>query len=120
MNEPANKFAVPSKKAFTLIEVLVSAAILFLAAFSISYLVKADFGIINLSAKYQKALNLAQSKMEEIRSTDFPGIKNSTFADNNGTTAVKPITYDLLEIKLSYNWDNKRPPIEFYTLRSKY
>ncbi|MBI5700319.1 prepilin-type N-terminal cleavage/methylation domain-containing protein [Candidatus Saganbacteria bacterium] len=108
------------KKGFTLIETLISLCILAVVAISFSYLFVSSMQSANETENYAKALYLAESKMEELRSKNFSEINSSSFDSGNGQTVVSPVTYDLLEIHLSYNWMKNRKPIEFYSMRSKY
>ncbi len=102
------------KKGFTLIELLVAAIILTIMTLSFGYLFHSGINSLQNSKELLAALNSAQAQMEEIRSLPFDQIKSSQ------TIAVKPITYDLLEIKLTANWKEGKRPIELYTMRSKY
>jgi len=99
---------------FTLIEVLISAAILTTILASFAYLTKTGVASISTNKEYLKALNMAQSKMEEIRATQFDQIKNGS------GVMVRNVSSDLLEIKIISPWREDKPPIELITLRSKY
>ena len=101
-------------KGFTLIEVLIAALILITISFSFTYFLNTGIKSLDNSRDFIKAINLAQTQMEEIRSLPFDQITSTKFI------TVRPISYDLLEVKLSMDWKIGKQPIELYTMRSRY
>jgi type II secretory pathway pseudopilin PulG len=101
-------------KGFTLIEVLIAAVILITISFSFTYLLTSGIKSIDNSKDLLMAINLAQSQMEEVRALPFDNITSI------GSIVVRPISYDLLEIRLSLDWKAGKHPIELITMRSKY
>ena len=55
-----------NKKGFTLLELLMAAAILLITLSSFSYMLKISAGCVKRANKLSKALCLARSRMEEI------------------------------------------------------
>ena len=104
---------------FTLIEVIISFSIIVLISSFFFYFFKAGINSIKLADEYFNALNLGQQKMEEIRASSAEAISNLSFANNKGSIKATNITSNLFEISLTYNWHDKKNPIELYTLRAK-
>lgn len=109
-----------NKRAFTLIEILMSLGLLVVITISFSFLFKSGFTNLKYTEDIENALYATRSQMEEIRAESFDNIKSKTFANGRGMISVKSLSHDLLEIKLSYNWNANKKPIELYTIRSKY
>ena len=109
------------KRGFTLIEVLVAAAILVFAASASALVFRAVTGEIMRSSELTRSVYKTQDKMEELKITDFSDLSSfhgKTFDQGKGKIEVKPILPDLKELKVEYKWDPLRKPIVIYTLRS--
>ncbi|HTY12812.1 MAG TPA: type II secretion system protein [Candidatus Omnitrophota bacterium] len=107
------------RRGFTLVEAVVSFALLAILISSSVYLVKNAMGTRQLTGELCAAMDLAQTAMEELRSRPFESVGGSSFAGGNGNISVRSITSDLKEIKLTLYWNAKHPPIELYTMRSR-
>ena len=69
---------------------------------------------LNNSRKYFSALDLAQQKMEELRSSSFDSLKS-----DGDQVIVNNINSDLKEMTFTLNWDAKKPAIILYTMRAR-
>ncbi|OGB86993.1 hypothetical protein A3H38_03630 [candidate division WOR-1 bacterium RIFCSPLOWO2_02_FULL_46_20] len=106
-----------NKKGFTLIEVMVVAALFLLTTAGFNYLLILSSASVEKATLLCQATYLLQSKMEEIKLLPFaslPDLNGNTFAAGNGTIKVSPVLADLINIELSL------PPHKLQTLRSKY
>ncbi|OGC06571.1 hypothetical protein A2230_04620 [candidate division WOR-1 bacterium RIFOXYA2_FULL_36_21] len=105
---------------FTLIELLLSALILTLIAGSFSLLFSRSAKLTGSDQEFLTALNVVKSQAEEIRSKNFSKINPYDFDNKKGKVEVIYIYQDLIQLKFSYNWKKNKPPMEIYTMRSKY
>jgi len=108
------------KSGFTLIEVLLAAAILVFAVFSSFLLLKTVTREILNSCQLTKSAYISEAKLEELKSVAFDDISNKSFAQDSGKIEVRPVLSDLKEIKVELFWHKRRKPIQIYTLRSRY
>jgi|GEM_PF-1836802 len=112
-----------SERAFTLIELLVAAAILLLACSSSFVMLRGVSRESLNSSILTKSIYIVQAKLEEIRSISFEDLGplgGQAFSGGKGKIDIKPVLPDLMEIKITFDWNKKRKPIEIYTLRSKH
>lgn len=104
-----------SNKGFTLIEVMLAAAILVIVLCGILATYISCFELISTSKNLTFAVNAAQSKIEEIRDYTFSGIyadyDNQTFTVNEIPQSMGviriinvPGTSDLLAVAVSVSW----------------
>lgn len=107
-----------STSGFALIEVLIACTLTFIIFASFSYLIKFSMQQAKETSIYLRATSLAHSEMEKIRAESFANIKPYNFDNQKGQVNLRPVYGNLLEIKLLYNWQNGKTPIELYTLRS--
>lgn len=107
------------KRGFTLIEIIVALCLLAIIAAAFSFFFNSGIKNLLSTQEFTAALNSAQAQMEGIRAKGFEEIKDQTFDNGRGKIAVRPIAYDLLEIRLTLNWKEGRKPIEFVTARAK-
>lgn len=104
------------KSGFTLVEVLITTAILVGALAGILSLVTYSYSMVETSRNSSQALNIAQRRLEEIRNRPFDEIitlHNNTFVEQdpnglnfNGTISVVPLRQNYLDsvtINLSWN-----------------
>jgi len=94
------------EKAFTLIEVLVSASLLTIIATSFFYIFKTSAGFQKKAEQKLEAAYSMQAKMEELR-----GLSYADLLLQNGKDGVKilPIDSDLVEVRVG----------QIYTMRAK-
>ncbi len=116
---PAGDTARINREGFTLIEAAISVAILLITIASSVYLMKNIMATKWNAQRFYGQINLAQGKMEELRSQPFDNLTNGTFDNGRGRIEVKDITSDLKEISLTLFWDAGKRPIALYTMRSK-
>lgn len=108
------------KKAFTLIEVLISISLLVVITVSFLYLFNIGSKTIQSSQEFAAALNEAQAQMEIMRATKYENLTSKLFYGNRGIIQIIPRTADLVEIRLQYTYSDSKKPIVLYALRSKY
>lgn len=109
------------KRGFTLIEVLVAAAILVFAASASALVLRTVTGEIMRSSELTRSVYITLDKMEGLKTIDFSDLSalhGEFFAQGKGKIEIKPILPDLKELKVEYKWDPVRKPIVIYTLRS--
>lgn len=112
-----------NRSGFSLVGLLVAAALFVAAVAGFNYLLRAGSGSIKTASRLSQAVCLAQSKMETFRGYDFdrlPHLNNRLFADGRGKISVTPILADLLSLELELQWDEKKLPVKMVTLRSRY
>jgi len=102
------------RRGFTLIEVLVALAILVIIGGTFLFFFKTGLDAQADADEFLKALNACRAELEELRATPWAGLRPSPHI------TLTPITYDLYQVELKYNWHPGRKPIEIFTLRSKY
>jgi prepilin-type N-terminal cleavage/methylation domain-containing protein len=112
-----------NRKGFTLVELLVAAALL-------PAILTLFLGIIKVSAEsYQREKVLAQnffalrSQLEKLRSIPFEQVAQSngaSFLAGAGKIKITPLAADLLKIELRLQPDPLRPPTTLSSLRSSY
>ena len=112
-----------NKKGITLIELLVSFALLIMVVSSFTYSYKYGKSRLDASLKLSQATLLIESEMEKMRALPFsllPAMSLSAFAEGKGQIRVVPISVDLLSLQLSLNYSPTSAPINLYTLRSSH
>ena len=112
-----------NKKGITLIELLVSFALLIMVVSSFTYLYKYSKSRLDASLKLSQATLLIESKMEKMRALPFsllPAMSLGAFAEGKGHIRVTPISVDLLSLQLILNYSPTSAPINLYTLRSSH
>lgn len=105
-----------SRGGFTLIEVLVSCAIVAAVVLGLSGVFKGLAGASIASSQLTTSTISAMNVMEDLRSRSFaelPSFNNSTFDNGRGRIQVSPAGNDLLLITVT----NK---VELVTMRSRY
>lgn len=102
------------RRGFTLIEVLVTLAVLTAIGGTFLFFFKAGLNAQADADEFFTALNASRSALEELRATPWDGLRSSP------NVTLIPVTYDLYRIELKYDWHPGRKPIEIVTLRSKY
>jgi prepilin-type N-terminal cleavage/methylation domain-containing protein len=110
-----------NKKGFTLVELILAAALFVAAVAGFNYLLKAGSVTVDQAARLSQAVYTLQAKMEEIRSYPFSylvSMNGRTFAKGNGQISVAPVLADLVRVELTLAWDPKKVPLKLNTLRS--
>ncbi|MBU0573767.1 MAG: prepilin-type N-terminal cleavage/methylation domain-containing protein [Candidatus Margulisiibacteriota bacterium] len=105
------------KKGFSLIEVLVAAALTCIIAVSVSFLFKIGTRHVIQTVQMSRASYKAAQKLEELRATPFYKLSSyngASFDSAKGKVTVVPITSDLAQVIVGYE------TVEIFTLRSKY
>lgn len=97
-----------------MIEVLVALMILALIGGTFLFFFKAGLNAQADADEFFAALNAGQMELEELRATPWAELRHTRHI------TLVPVTYDLYQVKLSYDWHPGRKPIEIVTLRSKY
>ena len=101
-----------SNKAFTLIELMVAAAILLVTLVGILLSYVRSLELAELSKNSSIAVNAVRSRMEQIRNTQFSQIlatyNNVTFTaagfNGLGISYVTAVNADLLQVTISFSW----------------
>jgi prepilin-type N-terminal cleavage/methylation domain-containing protein len=112
-----------SNKGFTLVELLLAAALFVAAVAGFNYLLKVGSISVESASRLSHAVYALQTKMEEIRSYPFShlnSLNGRTFAKGEGRISVAPVLADLVRVQLELEWDPKKVPLKIHTLRSKY
>ncbi|MFH0731895.1 MAG: prepilin-type N-terminal cleavage/methylation domain-containing protein [Candidatus Omnitrophota bacterium] len=118
-----------SKRGFTLIEVMLVAAILVIALCGALELYSYCYGLCIQAAHVTSAIAESYSKMEEIRRHDFVTIIDAyngvefdlTQLTGTGVTAagyVANTDSQLIEVTIDLNWTEKASRVSTYTLTS--
>jgi prepilin-type N-terminal cleavage/methylation domain-containing protein len=102
------------RRGFTLIEVLITLALLTAIGGTFLFFFKAGLNTQADADEFFKALNACRTELEELRATPWSELRSSTHI------SLVPVTYDLYQVRLTYDWHSGRKPIEIVTLRSKY
>lgn len=108
-----------SDRGFTLIEVMIAAAILAIVICGILATYISCFELISTSRNFTFAVNAAQRKIEEIRDYNFsqiyPDYNNQSFTvgemsagDSLGIVYVDDASPDLLEVTISVCWRQRQ------------
>lgn len=108
-----------SDRGFTLIEVMIAAAILAVVICGILATYISCFELISTSRNFTFAVNAAQRKIEEIRDYNFSQIysdyNNQSFTvdemsvgDSRGIVYVDELTPELLEVTISVCWRQRQ------------
>jgi prepilin-type N-terminal cleavage/methylation domain-containing protein len=112
-----------SNKGFTLVELLLAAALFVAAVAGFNYLLKAGSISVESASRLSRAVYTLQAKMEEIRSYPFShlsSLNGMSFSNGKGRISVAPVLADLVRIQLELEWDPKKIPLKILTLRSNY
>ena len=105
-----------SQKGFTLVEMLLAAAILSFAVCGILALYANCFELVSISKNISIATNASQGLIEEIRNTPFPQIVDNynninftvnTMPSNRGVVYVDDTDPELLRVTISVCWNQK-------------
>lgn len=102
------------KRGFTLIEVLITLALLTAIGGTFLFFFKTGINAQTDSDEFFAALNTGRMELEELRATPWSDLRPSD------QVSLIPVTYDLYQVRYSYDWHPGRKPIEIVTLRSKY
>lgn len=130
-------YRTSSPEGFTLLEVMVSLAILGIALTCILQLFSGGLDSVKRSGDYTKALLYAKEKMDEVMSSNvlIEGEKSGEFADENYKwySEIRPLEFQgegeeiyedlplrIYEVTLRVSWlgDGKEKDIEINTLKS--
>jgi len=110
-----------NKKGFTLVELLVSFAILMIMASTYNYLFIIGKTRTEAALELSRATCLIQSEMERLHALPFASLAAmpaSAFAAGKGQIRIAPITPELLSLQLTLNYSPTSSSIKFHTLRS--
>ncbi|MFC1568091.1 prepilin-type N-terminal cleavage/methylation domain-containing protein [Candidatus Margulisiibacteriota bacterium] len=110
-----------NKQGFTLVELLLAAALFVAAVAGFNYLLKAGAVTVDSAARLSRAVYTLQTKMEEVRSYPFSyltSLNGRTFAKDKGRISVAPVLADLVRVELELEWDPRKVPLKLTTLRS--
>ena len=123
------KFFRQNQGGYTLVEVMISALILAVVIVGIMQLYIYTSVLAELAGDKITALNEAQSKMDEIRNTNFSSISTTypsgtTFSlpsqlTGNGTITLDASNSDLYGVTITVTWTNQKGRGSTITLISK-
>jgi len=102
------------RRGFTLIEVLLTLALLVIIGGTFLFFFKTGLNAQADADEFFQALNACRMALEELRATEWSQLRSSAHI------TLVPVTYNLYRVQLSYNWHPGRKPIEILTLRSNY
>ena len=112
-----------NKNGFTLVELLIAAAIFLTAVLAFGYLLNNGKLTVDSAARLNRAVYTLQAEAEKIRTYSFeqlPYLNNRHFAQGQGSIRVVSALADLVSVELTLNWDPNKVPLKLQTLRSKY
>ena len=107
------------RKGFTLIELIVSLCLLTIIATAFSGFFQAGISRLADTQEFARALNSSQAQMEALRAKSFDALKDTSFENGRGNIRVRPVTHNLVEIRLTLDWKEGRKPLEFISMRAK-
>lgn len=111
------------RSGFTLVEVLVSALLLLVAASSFTVVFSRAFFFTSHLLSFTSATLSVQSEFEELKSRSFDEITISgeiTFDGGKGIARTTKIFSDLIKIEITYQFEEDKAPIKVATMRSRY
>ena len=101
------------KAGFTLIESMIAAVIFTVAIIAIIWALNAGIFAVSDVENVRSALNLAQAKMEEVKSTAYPSVVSQSkavvpgFASFQQQVAVTTVQTDLKQVVVTVYWTVK-------------
>ena len=111
-----------AKKAFSIIEVLVSACLVVLTLSFCVLLVNRALSLIAYVNRTTAAIFVVCSEMESLRVMPFSDVlllNGGQFGDGKGLIKVALVWPDLASVSISYKFSENKPPMSISTLRSR-
>ena len=111
-----------SKNGFTLVEILIAAALMMIGISAFSLLIKQTKEAALQTKKYTGGIYQLRSQMERMRKAAFSELQNmngAPFASGTGKIWVRQLSNDLISVDLELKWDPDRPCIHLLTFKGQ-